>query len=171
MQATDAIENARIAIRLDPDVLGLHFLLAWWALEAQEASIEEAWGTCRQERWIPARLTCDVYFYELRGDREKADQAWNELLQVQDAATPGINTILSIYHMKGEDEAALDWLEQNADKILVSELLRFNNDPDMAELIKLPRFQQVLHQLGIAKEQLAEISFTVKFDEDGRIVR
>jgi tetratricopeptide (TPR) repeat protein len=160
------IESARTAIRLDPNIVGAQGILAWGLSVSGKTA--EAMQACQLERWPPLRLTCAIHMHELAGDREKSDQAMQAL---QKAALPEAVFFLYANLFRGEFDLALHWLEQNADKMQVSQLAFVVNDPDLAPLRDRPRFQRVLQQLGLSKEQLAEISFTVKFDEDGRIIQ
>ena len=95
---------------------------------------------------------------------------WRDRLQLLQEAQPASIWILLRYPCRGENERALDWLEDNVDKVSVAFLAEVCNHKDLAEIQKHPRFQRVLHQLGISKEQLAAIPFDVPFDDQGRIV-
>jgi adenylate cyclase len=161
-----AIDRLRTAIRLDPDYAKSYGILALELFSAGE--IEEAWQVLEKEPWVAMRLMEEVIFHEAAGEREQSDQAMNALLH---EARPGTVWVMFGYVFRGENEAALDWLEGNVDHIAIGWLAETLNLPALAEIQEHPRFQRVLHQMGISKEQLAAIPFNVKFDEHGRIVQ
>jgi adenylate cyclase len=148
----EAMVAAQTAIHLNPDIFRTRGILAWLLL--LEGDSEAALVEIEKERWPEMRLIGKIGIYEKLGEKQKSD---NALRALTDLAPPGSNMFLYAHVMRGENEVALQWLEQNTDKVLIGVMAEMNHEPLFAEIRQDPRYQRVQHKLGISKEQLAEI--------------
>jgi serine/threonine protein kinase/Flp pilus assembly protein TadD len=98
----------RKALELEPDIVSEHLILAW-VLESQGRT-DEAFAEVAREPADWARLTGLAYFHARAGRREEADAALRELLTKH--TTHSAYQIAQIYSVRGEVDAAFEWLER-----------------------------------------------------------
>jgi adenylate cyclase len=157
----EAEENFRKAISLAPNTFVAHSWLA--AMLLFQERYEEAKLEVAKEPWDAARLCVISMIYHDLGDEEKSVAALDQMLELPIRAL-GYGPPLA-YAYRGDNEAAIDWLESNADQLPFSMLSEGTVSPVMNQVARDPRYRALLRKLGIANEQLAEIEFTVHLPE------
>jgi len=160
-EVDEALARFEYALALNPDLAVAHAWLA--AMYLLQDRYQEALMEIAKEKWPAVRLMVYSLIYYDLGEVEKSDEAKSELLQLPVAMVGYAPLVVFAY--RGEIEAGLDWLEQNAGQMNFPSLAEGNVSPVAEPLRKDPRYEAVMRTLGLSKEQLASIEFEVNLPE------
>ncbi len=101
--------------------------------------------------------------YHAMGETEKSDAAQRELLELPVGLT-GYGPP-AVFGFRGQVEAGLDWLEQNAGQMNFPKLAEAAVSPVVEPFRKNPRHEAVMRGLGLSKEQLSKIDSEVNLPD------
>ena len=156
----EAIANTRVGIALQPAHVGARTLLGLALL--LQGDIAMALKTIAEEPLESSRLNGLALVYAKLNNIPESDRYLQEI--IGNYADESSYQIACIYAVRGERDAAFEWLER----------ARQNNDPGLSGLVTNfwlqglhddSRWQVFLSQLGKSEAQLADIDFNVRLPE------
>jgi tetratricopeptide (TPR) repeat protein len=156
----DSIAALRTALRLSPDMRGLHALIALTLLLKGEHGA--ALGEAELERNAELRLARRALALHALGRKAESDAALRELEEKH--ADDSAWEIARVHAFRGEADRAFEWLDR-ALGLPTSAVYFSLNDPLLASLHDDPRWLPFLRKVGVAPEQVAAIRFDVKLPE------
>ena len=151
-----SVSSYRIALGLSPGILSAQYNIG--ASRMLQGRLEEALEETLKEKASGYRLMGLAPIYHAMGETEKSDAALEEMIETY--AEEGAYNIAFIMAYRGEYDRAFEWLEialSNHD----AGLGQINTEPIIADLYTDPRWVPFLERIGMARHQLAGISFDV----------
>jgi len=152
--------SVQVALNINPNMFLLHGRLA--AISIFQGDFESSLLEVEKELWPEFRQLLKVIYYHEMGEHQKSAE---ELRILTEQATPEVPWVFYANAYVGNHEAALQWIEQNADVVRFDFLASINNDVRIRAILKEPRYLKILRSLGIAPEQLAEIELNLELPE------
>lgn len=153
-----AESNMRQALALSPQLPSVHYLLGRVAMI--RGDMETALAEFSDEADELNRLQGQAMAYHGLGRREDSDAALqkiiSEIVVDEDQAAAAIYDLAGAYAFRGEPDIAFERL-QKAHDIDAPQLVQMRADELFTSVRDDPRWQELLHKLGLSDEQLAGI--------------
>ena len=153
----EAIAEFRTVLSLAPGNIGAHEIIGEVLL--QQGNAKAALSEIEQESDEQWRLNGLALAYQALGQRAESDAALADLIKKYERTFAG--NIAYVLAFRGEADRAFEWLDK-AIRYHDPGLTSIATYPMWANIHSDPRWLPLLHELGQAPEQLAEIKFDVK---------
>lgn len=152
-QYDQAIAQYQETLELDPNFAPAHSMLGLTLLEKglHEQAMAELQEGMRLRTGTLSRLL--GYAYAVAGNKEKAKKILTQWHERWNQWHDGATDIALIYVGLGDNDSAFKWLEKAYDQ-RDSELFSLKADPHWDTLRPEPRFQNLLHNMGLPIDKL-----------------
>ena len=157
----EAIAASREALRLSPDKIGPHFIIAYSLLMMGDA--ESALAEFELVKFDSYRVIGRATCLRVLGRQEESDEKLREFIDHWGDQDPG--SVAGFYAHFGDVERAFEWLDklQETEGARPLEPYDFNYD----SLRDDPRWIKLLEKIGRSPAQLEAIEFEVKVPRSG----
>jgi TolB-like protein/Tfp pilus assembly protein PilF len=160
-QLEDAEAMFRKTLLLSPDRLGTRVMLARVLLLKGDS--EEALAVMEDEPHIRLRLAGDAIAHYDLGNTAESEAALKIL--IEDHAQAASALIALVYAFRGDMDIAFEWLQKAVEIHGPRVLLNARYSRELENLRRDPRWEEMLTNAGLSKQQLSTIEFEFKLPE------